>query len=165
MNFSQVAVGKTGSAAAKLTLATTAKQSVTISSVTTSAPFTATPTQTLPVTLTPGQSITIPVTFSPTGPGGVTGSLSFATNLAEFPTVSIGLSGDGTKPGFYASPTSLPFGTVPIGSTDPLPVTITNGGTSAETISSASLTGGPFSATGLPASSTRSPPGDRSRPR
>ena len=152
VSFNPVAVGSTRTATAKLTLATTAKQSVTISSVTTSAPFTAgTPTPALPVTLTAGQSISVPVTFSPASPGGATGSLTFATNLAEFPTVSIGLSGDGTKPGFYAAPTSLAFGTVPIGSTDPLPVTITNGGTATETVSS-NVAGSPFSVAGVPAS-------------
>ena len=165
VSFNQVAVGSTGTVSAKLTLSSTETQNVTISSISTSAPFTAgTPSQTLPATLTPGTSITVPVTFSPTSPGGVTGSLSFATNLPEFPTVSIGLSGDGTKPGFYASPTSLPFGTVPIGSTDPLPVTITNGGTSAETVSS-TFPGGPFSVDRAARERhLHRRPGDRSRP-
>lgn len=153
VNFGQVPAGSPSAPLkATLTLASTAKQNVTISSVTTSAPFTAgPPSQTLPATLKPGDSISVPVTFAPAGPGGATGSLSFATDLTEFPAVSISLAGDGTKPGFYASPGTLAFGTVPTGSTEPLPVTFTNGGTSAETVSDISQPGGPFSITGLPA--------------
>jgi hypothetical protein len=159
VSFGPVAAGSTRNGTATLTLSRTETQSVTISSITTSAPFTASPTQTPPVTLSPGQSITVPVTFSPAGPGGATGSLSFATNLPEFPTVSISLSGDGTKPGFYASPGTLPFGTVATGSSEPLPVDIINGGTSAETVSKISQPGGPFSVTGLPAPTTSIPAG------
>jgi hypothetical protein len=159
VSFGQVAVSSTGSATAKLTLAATETQSVTISSITTSAPFAAT-SPALPVTLSPSQrSITVPVTFSPTGPGGATGSLSFATNLAEFPTVSIGLSGDGTKPGFYASPGTWAFGTIATGSSKSLPVDIINGGTAPETVTDTSVTGGPFTATGLPLKGTSVPAG------
>ena len=87
----------------------TAKTSVTISSPTLTStgspnPFTVgTPTSgghpvTLPVKLTAGQDLTVPVTFTPTAPGGVTGSLSLTTSAANFPAISVSLTGDGTRP-------------------------------------------------------------------
>jgi hypothetical protein len=156
--FGQVAVGSSGNGMATITLAKSETQNVTISSITTSAPFSVT-APTLPTTLAPGQSLSVPVTFTPTAPGGATGSVSFATNLAEFPTVGVGLSGTGTKPGFYASPGTLAFGTVPTGTTKALTADITNGGTTPETVTATSPPSSPFSVTGLPAPNTQLAPG------
>jgi len=43
---------------------------------------------TLPVTLTAGQTLSVPVTFSPAAPGGVTGSVGFVTDAAHFPVIA-----------------------------------------------------------------------------
>ena len=101
--------------------------------------------------LNPGDKLTVPVTFTPTVPGGVTGSLSLASDAPNFPAISVSLSGDGTQAGFYAAPGTVSFGPVPDGTSQPVNVTITNGGTSPETWPSVTPPAGPFTVTGLPA--------------
>ena len=164
VSFGQVPVGTT-SAAQDVTVS--ASTSVTVNSVTaTSAtgpdPFSTGSVTingnpaTLPAALNPGDTMTVPVTFAPSGPGGATGSLAFATDSANFPTVNVSLSGDGTQPGLYATPGSVSLGTVTDGSSRSATVDITNGGTTSETVSSVTSPSAPFSAIGLP-SGTISP--------
>lgn len=105
---------------------------------------------TLPVTLAPGDTISAPATFTPTVPGGATGTLAFSTTYPNFPTVGVSLSAQGTQTGFYASPHTFSFGSVPAGTDAPTTVIITNGGTSAQKISKITMPGGPFKVTGLP---------------
>ena len=112
-----------------------------------------------PQTLTAGQTLTVPVTYAPTAPGGATAALAFATSTHDFSTVNVSVSGDGTQTGFFASPASLEFGTVPTGSSFRLQTVITNGGTATETVTSATAPSGPFSASGLPANGTTIKPG------
>jgi Bacterial lectin/Abnormal spindle-like microcephaly-assoc'd, ASPM-SPD-2-Hydin/PQQ-like domain len=161
VSFPRVAVGSSGNATATVTATT----GVTVSGVTTSAASAQNPfavgapiqlngaTVALPQTLKTGDKLAIPVSFTPGAPGGVTGSLVLATDAPNFPEVSVGLSGDGTRPGFYASPAALDFGTVPTGTSLSLNVDITNGGTAGETVSSVSPPSGPFTVTGLPSGS------------
>lgn len=165
-SFSQVAVGKNSTLS--VTVKATATVTVTgVSASSLSAPDPFTPGQpnesgspvNWPVTLSAGHTLTVPVTFAPSGPGGATGSLAFATNTQNFTSVTISLSGNGTKPGFYASPTALAFGTVPDGTSNQLQTVITNGGTAAETVTATTVPGGPFSVTGLPAKGTSVPAG------
>ncbi|HEX9066511.1 MAG TPA: choice-of-anchor D domain-containing protein [Streptosporangiaceae bacterium] len=158
-SFGQVAAGSTSSPQPVTVTATT---TVTVSGVSASAAsgpgsFAAGPVTdgsghavSLPVTLSPGDQLTVPVTFSPSGPGGVTGALSFSTDSANFPAVSVSLSGTGVQPGFYAKPGSLSFGEVPDGTSTSASLVITNGGTTSETVSSVTAPGAPFSVTGLP---------------
>ncbi len=114
---------------------------------------------TFPQTLAAGQTLTVPVTFAPAAPGGATGALAFATSTRNFSAVDVSVSGIGTQTGLFASPTSLQFGTVPTGSSGSLQTVITNGGTAAETVTSAAAPAGPFSASGLPADGTSIAPG------
>lgn len=109
---------------------------------------------TLPVTLAPGDTISASATFTPTVPGGATGTLAFSTTYPNFPTVGVSLSAQGTQTGFYASPHTFSFGSVPVGTDAPTTVIITNGGTSARKISKITMPGGPFKVTGLPAVGT-----------
>jgi outer membrane protein assembly factor BamB len=168
VSFGSIAVG--GSTPGQATVTLTAATSVQVSGVTASStapadPFAAgTPSlngapATWPVTMSSGDQLSVPVTFTPTAPGGVTGSLAFSTDSANFPTVSVSLSGDGTQPGFYASPGSASFGTVPDGTTLPVNVTITNGDATSETVNSATPPSGPFTITGLPADGAVMQPG------
>jgi predicted lipoprotein with Yx(FWY)xxD motif len=167
VSFGQVAVGGSPATA---TVNVKAKTPVTVTGVTASSasapdPFVAGPPAedgapvSFPVTLAAGATLSVPVTFTPAGPGGATGALSLATDTPNFAAVSVSLSGDGTKPGFYASPPSLQFGTVATGTSGALQTVITNGGTAAESVTSTSAPGGPFSATGLPAGGTSIPAG------
>ncbi|WP_370099181.1 choice-of-anchor D domain-containing protein [Streptacidiphilus sp. MAP12-20] len=144
-NVGDVAVNASGSA----TLTVKATRTVTINTVTTPAgsPFAAAPAG-LPVTLTAGQSYAVPLTFSPKKAGPASAVVSFGTNLA---TIGFGVTGYGTAPGFTAFPDLLDFGQIATGSVRTLGVTITNTGTSDETVSSTTAPNAPFSASGLPA--------------
>jgi hypothetical protein len=122
---------------------------------------------TFPVTLSKGDTLHAPVTFGPAMPGGTLGALSFTTPSGPVPSVSVPLSGDGTQTGLYATPSSQSFalvsaaGTtnVPVGLSDPRTIEITNGGTSAEAVTSVAPPAAPFTATGLPAPGTIINPG------
>ncbi len=164
--FNQLAVGSSSCSTATVT----ATAAVTVTGLTESSasapdPFTVNQPNgcvaavTFPLTLTPGQTLTVPVTFAPTAPGGATGALAFATATHDFSTVDVSVSGTGTQTGFFASPASLQFGTVPTGSGFSLKSVITNGGTAAETVTSTTAPTGPFSVTGLPANGTTIAPG------
>jgi hypothetical protein len=112
-----------------------------------------------PVKLVKGETLTVPVSVHPAGPGGVTGSLNFSTSASNFPVVSVALSVNGTKPGFYAKPGSLTFDPIPAGTSESQNLVITNGGTAAETVSSVTPPSSPFSATGLPSGGAVIQPG------
>jgi hypothetical protein len=138
-DFDTVAVGDSSESDVTITAA----RALTISDVTTSAPFSV-GSLALPATLAQGQQLTLPVTFSPTSPGAASGSLSFMTSSG---TSALGLQGRGTQPGLAADPSPLAFGTVPTGGAKNLTVNITNTGTTDETV------------TGVTSPSARSPPG------
>src|SRR5207302_928462 len=91
-------------------------------------------------TLTPGQTTTLNVTFAPTAAGGVTGSVSVASNASNSPT-TIALTGAGVSATsqLTASPSSLSFGNVNVGVSPSLGITLTNGGNSNVTISTLTL--------------------------
>jgi predicted lipoprotein with Yx(FWY)xxD motif len=164
--FSQLAAGSSACRTATVTAtASVTVTGVTASSASASDPFTVNqPNEcaaavTFPQTLTAGQTLTVPVTFAPTAPGGAAGALAFATSTPNFSAVNVSVSGTGTQTGFFASPASLQFGTVPTGSSGSLQTVITNGGTATETVTSVTGPTGPFSASGLPAGGTTVKPG------
>jgi hypothetical protein len=145
-DFGSVNVG--GSAGSTLTL--TATKAVTISAMSTAAPFGVTPPS-LPVTLATGGTIAVPLTFTPTAAGASTGILSLTTDAG---TLGFSLNGTGMKPGLGAQPASLSFTSVPTGTTRTLNVQVTNTGTNTETVSATTGPAAPFSASGLPAAGT-----------
>jgi Pectate lyase superfamily protein/Abnormal spindle-like microcephaly-assoc'd, ASPM-SPD-2-Hydin/Purple acid Phosphatase, N-terminal domain/Immunoglobulin domain len=110
---------------------------------------------TLPLTLSPGQSTNFNVAFAPAGVGSVSGTVSLVSNAPNSP-LAISLSGTGVAANFLlgANPTTLGFGTVNVGSSSPLGVTLTNNGNSNVTISSVTVSGAGFSASGVSAGAT-----------
>jgi hypothetical protein len=103
----------------------------------------------LPLTLTAGQSTSFTVLLGPTASGAASGSVNI-TSTGSNPSLSIPLSGTGVAPGaLTASPTSLSFGSIQVGSSTSLSETLTNAGGSSVTISQANLTGAVFSISGL----------------
>jgi outer membrane protein assembly factor BamB len=166
-DFGQVRAG--GSARADVTV--TARATVTISAITAVSdaapdPFTpGTPRRAgtavrLPVTLSRGQQLSVPVMFTPAAPGGTVGSLDLTTTQAPFPVVSVSLSGTGTRPGLFATASSVQFVHTFVGSPVADTVAITNGGTTNVTITSVRLPRPPFSVTGLPGRGTVLRPGE-----
>ncbi|MGC2196748.1 MAG: choice-of-anchor D domain-containing protein, partial [Terriglobales bacterium] len=104
---------------------------------------------TLPATLNSGQSASFTATFAPTAAGTATGSIAVASNASN-PSLNIPLSGTGVTIGALASnPTSIAFGSVPVGSPQTHPETLTNTGGSLLHISTATVTGTGFATNGL----------------
>ncbi|HZD65175.1 MAG TPA: choice-of-anchor D domain-containing protein, partial [Acidimicrobiales bacterium] len=145
-DFGLVGVGSTANA----TVTITANRPVTLSGITTSAPFGTSPPQ-LPLPLSAGQRLSVPTSFTPTAAGAATGTLNFATNQG---TATVSLTGTGSRPGLGATPTSLSFTGVPTGTSKTLNVTITNTGTTTETITGVTPPGPPFTVSGLPSPGT-----------
>ncbi|MFI5911758.1 choice-of-anchor D domain-containing protein [Dactylosporangium sp. NPDC051541] len=155
LDLGNVAVGQSGTG----TVTATATRTITVSAVNAAAPFAATPPA-LPVTLTAGQTISVPVRFSPTGPGSASGLLNFTvTDGGSTGTVATTLVGNGTKPGFTANTPTLDFEDLPVGASKSLTASFTNTGTANETVTATSAPGAPFSVTGLPANGTVVVPG------
>ena len=151
VNFGNVAVGTKVSS----TLTLTATSAVTVSSVSTAAPFTAT-LPTGAVTLAAGAKLAVPVTFTPTATGASSGTATFTTNLG---TVGFDLNGEGTQAGLAATPAGIDFGTVPTGANKTLSVNIFNTGATAATVTSTAAPVAPFTAASLPATGTVIPAG------
>jgi hypothetical protein len=101
----------------------------------------------LPQTLTPGQSSGFMVTFAPQAAGNVTGDIAFTSDIA---TLNLPLSGSGQAAGgLSASPSSVSFGSIQVGSNQAQTITLTNGSVSAIQISQATASGTGFSITGI----------------
>gem|GEM_PF-610985 len=157
LDFGQVGVGGSGSAAMKLT----ATQDVSITGLKASGAFSvdpsAVPTADQPTALAADATLDVPITFTPTTTGGINGTLT--ANLSDGQKLVFALHGIGTKPGLGAAPGALDFGEVPTGSTSTRNLQITNTGTDPETIDSVDSPSGAFSASGLPAAGTVVPAG------
>src|SRR6201987_2606097 len=70
----------------------------------------------LPATLNPGQSTSFTASFTPSAAGSTTGSITITSNASN-PSFGIPLSGTGVTAGaLAANPTSIAFGSVPVGS-------------------------------------------------
>ena len=94
----------------------------------------------LPLTLKPGLSTSFTISFAPTTTGTLTGSIALFRNLTKLFTISL----TGTGVTLTLIPTSLKFGNVVVGHTSIFPVVIFNIGTTAVTISSASVSAAAF---------------------
>src|SRR5262249_29405236 len=88
-----------------------------------------------------GETQTVTVRFAPTAAGEAFPPLAIATNAGD---ASGGLGGSPTAPNLSVTPASLPFGSVTVGTTKDLTLTLSNGG-SAPVAVSALTTAAPFS--------------------
>jgi HYDIN/CFA65/VesB family protein len=97
-----------------------------------------------------GQTTNFNVAFAPASASSVTGSVSLVSNAPNSPA-AIALSGTGVAATFQltASPTSLSFGNVLVGSSSTQSVTLTNTGNSSVSVSQISVSGTGLSTTGL----------------
>jgi hypothetical protein len=150
-DFGSAAVGSKANG----TVTVTATTDVTVTGVSTQAPFAATP-PTLPATLLKGQVLTVPVSFAPSTWGTATAALTFTTSAGD---VGLDLRGNGTQPGLGANPSPLAFGQVRTGAAKQLGVNIVNTGTTSETITGTTAPAAPFNATNLPVAGTTLAPG------
>lgn len=102
-----------------------------------------------PLTLSAGQNRPFSVVFTPKSSGSASGNLAIVNTASTLP-VTVSLSGNGFTPGtLAANPSSLDFGSVQVGSNQPLTETLVNTGGSSITVTQASATGTGFSVSGL----------------
>ena len=103
----------------------------------------------VPMTLNAGQNITLTATFTAGTAGTASGNIAIAST-APNPTLNIPLSATGVTAGsLAASPTSVAFGNVQVGSTQSQTEILRNTGGSTLRILTANVSGTGFSTTGL----------------
>lgn len=99
----------------------------------------------LPMTIAPGSAQALSISFTPSGNGSATGTVSFVSNASN-PTTTLSISGNGSTSatasgGFAVSPTILFFGNVNVGSTVTQTITMSNPGTANTVVSAATVSG------------------------
>ena len=154
VNFQSVNVGSTATQTETLKNTGTASEMVYKSSTSGSA-FKLTGL-TLPVTIAGGKSVSFTLHFAPQSAGTISGSVSISTSMEG--ALAASLTGTGvaatTTRTLVASPTSLAFGSVDIGSTTSKSVSVENTGNSSVSISGVALSGSGYAATGISANET-----------
>ena len=131
--FGSVAVGS--EATQTIHLENTGGESAAISKMTISGTGVSVSGMTAPMTLAAGQTANLTVTYKPAAAGTLTGSVSIASNASD-PTIQIGLNATATLSTLAATPASVSFGNVVVGSDTTQTIRLQNIGTSQVTISS-----------------------------
>ena len=158
INFGSVSTGL--NATSNLVLSNAGSADLTVSVITlTGAEFSISGVTT-PKTISAGQSVTAVVTFSPTSTGSASGNIAITSNDPATPTLNVPLTGTGssTPTGrLSASPASLNFATVAVGSNASNPVVVTNTGNAAVHVSALSASGAGYTVSGMTAPATLNP--------
>jgi Abnormal spindle-like microcephaly-assoc'd, ASPM-SPD-2-Hydin len=142
LKFGWVAVGQ--SETQVVTLTNTGTSGVTFSSVSVNGSEFNVAGAGLPRTLAAGNSVAVNVTFAPTTTGWVSRQVVFKSNASN-PELVVAVHGTGVgKEPVSASPASLSFGSVPVGSTAKLTVTLQNNCLCAEALTGLQMVGGAF---------------------
>jgi alpha-1,3-glucanase-like protein/F5/8 type C domain-containing protein/HYDIN/CFA65/VesB family protein/centrosomal CEP192-like protein len=131
----------TTSGAQSLTVTNSGSTTASVSSISTTGDFAQ--TNTCGSSIAAGASCTVSVTFHPTAAGTRTGALTITSNAPSSPN-TVGLSGTGVAPGpvLNASPGSLSFGSLTVGTTSGAQtVTVLNSGTASATVSAVTTSG------------------------
>lgn len=155
LTFGATAVGQ--SETLLVTVANGGQSSVTIAAaVGSNAAFTMSKLS-LPLVLSAGQSFDVSVTYTPTALGWMGGTITF-TSYAPVATLVLELSGDGiSSDAITASPSTMSFGQVNVGSTATLPVVLTNDRTWKVTLAQIVISNSAFSMSGTPIPLTLNP--------
>jgi len=149
LRFGAITVGQ--SETQIMVLTNTGSTSATVSSITVGGTEFTLSGLSMPASLAAGQSVTFNVTFAPTTEGwtGWTqGTITFSSTT-ESTTVPLWLAGSGVNSEvFTATPASLAFGPVAVGSSVTLPVVISNLRSRTQTLKGFSSVGGGFTVSG-----------------
>ena len=130
-----------------LTVTNSGNKTVNISSASASTQYFALAATTFPVALSAGQSTNLSVSFTPNAAAAFSATLSIGSDASNG-TQSVALSGTGT--GLLSlNPTSKDFGSVVVGATKSLVVTISNGDSSSVSITGVSVDNSAFSISGI----------------
>ncbi|MGA8408255.1 MAG: choice-of-anchor D domain-containing protein [Candidatus Acidiferrales bacterium] len=146
VSFGNVAVGS--SAPQSITLTNAGNATLTVSQATASGSGFSMSGATMPMSIAAGGHASFTATFAPTSAGAATGSISVVSNAPGSPA-AIAMSGTGIQGQIGASPASVNFGSVGVGSSGTQTITLTNSGTASVTISQATASGSGFSISGL----------------
>jgi hypothetical protein len=152
--FGTVKVGSTATQTVKVT--NTGNESATISKMAFSGTGVSVSGLTTPMTLATGQATSFTVTYKPSSPGTLGGTVSITSNATD-PSVVIDLSATATSAAvadLTVSPISITFGSVAVGSTETQTVKLTNTGTESASISKMAFSGTGVSVSGLTAPMT-----------
>jgi hypothetical protein len=130
------------------TLTNTTQQSITITGIgVANAEFSVAPVN-MPIILGAGQSVDVGIIFSPTATGWVGGAISFVTDPPNNNIVVHAMGTGVTSAALTASPASLSFGQVGVGSSVTTAVTLTNTRGWGVAVFGLQTLGGAFSVTG-----------------
>ena len=144
--FGSVQVGSTATLVDSF--ANTGGSSVTISQATVTGTGFSMSGPSLPLVLNPGASVTFSAVFTPQSAANATGDITVTSNGSNS-TLNVSLTGTGTAQGqLTIAPTALNFGNATVGTTVSQASSLSAGGASV-TVSSASLSSGEFSLTGI----------------
>jgi hypothetical protein len=148
LNFGDVLIGT--SSTQSVTVTNTGRKTANISGVTVTGSGFSYSGPGFPLTLSVGQSVSLSVTFIPDVAGTSTGSLTLSGNADVSPD-SVSLTGNGVEPAIVlsATPSSVNFGSVLVGSSSSQPVSLLNSGSGNVSISQASVVGSGFAVSGL----------------
>src|SRR5277367_6925611 len=155
VSFGNVAMGQ--SATKTLTLTNTGTEALSVSGISVAGTgFTASGPH-LPISLAAGQSTSISAVFKPTAGNADTGTITITSNAAGSPSL-VALSGPGTNATTAAAltvtPTTIAFGSVPVGSEQTQTVHVENTGNETATISKLTISGTGVSLSGMTAPTT-----------
>jgi hypothetical protein len=153
INFGNVNLGTNSSQT--LTLTNTMSATLSISKVSATGTGYSASGITLPLTLAPGKQVTLKVIFAPTVMGTAAGSVTITSNASN-PNLAVALSGVGMTPQISAVPSSVAFGSVPVGVSNTQTLTLKDSGNANLIVSQTTVTGTGFSISGpaLPATVT-----------
>ena len=148
VSFGHVAVGSTSKAEAVFVNNESAAAPVRITGASATGAFDVNPEASCDG-VPPGNSCGVHVTFAPTHPGNAKGTLTITTDVAGTQTINLsGVGSGGSRGAISVAPTSLDFGSVPVGQHGPAKsVTVTNTGDGADEVTTVSVTE-PFAADG-----------------
>ena len=148
VNFGNVGVGK--QTTQTVAVANTGTMPVSITQATMSNPQFSLTGVTLPLSVAIGQSGNFTVAVTPSATGTLTGTLTVQGSDGAAPAVvNLSATAVAATPQISLSSTSIPFGTVGIGSTGNMNLTVSNTGSADLTVSAISLTGAQFSVSGI----------------
>jgi hypothetical protein len=126
LNFGSVLVG--GTASLPLQVTNTGATPIAFTSIAATGDYAATGSCPAPgASLAPAATCSVLVAFKPTAPGTRPGVLSFTTSASNLP-LTVALTGIGTQSELVIAPASLAFGSLAIGTTSALSVTLLNNG-------------------------------------
>lgn len=151
VSFGSVAIGQTASL--NVTLVNQGKSSVQISQVSVSGQsFSANSQSSIPTTIGANGSLNVTIQFNPTSTGTASGQLTVMSNAAPATPTAVNLNGTGvpspTGPILSVNATTLAFGDVGLNTPATQSVTLSSTGSSAVTVSAATISGSGFTVSG-----------------